>query len=434
MDERTGRQEWHVASHPLTWTFVAVAALLAMVMTFSYLGGFINPVGNMRNMPLAVVNEDQGASVGGQQVNFGDEVVRAILAPNPDLGDAVKWSVEPGREAALNQIQHDRSYAAIVIPAGFSARLLALSDPKPDSRLAQIEVLTNPASGSIAGTEAQAIASAAVAKVSKTTSARLVALIAQRNATVAPGAAPALADPVQTLITVGQPIGAKSGRGLGPFYFAVITTLSGFVGANVVSVGVDFVSGTVHLDALWSRRRNPQLLLSRFAVWRTKLLLTLIMSVLAGALQTWTAVGLLGMDTPNALQLAFFAVLGVAAIATVTLTFITAFGTAGLVLGVLFTTIFGVPSAGGVYPLEMLPGFFRFLATWLPLRYMTDGTRALIFFDGRGDAGLAAALWVLAGYLVGAAALGAGIAFANDRVLHRQRQSAVTAATPARSA
>lgn len=422
----SAKPDFAVARHPLTWAFVGVAALLAFVTTFSYLGGFIDPAGNMHSMPLAIVNEDAGASVAGQQLNFGDEVLQAILAPNPQLGDAVKWTVLPRRADALSQIGRDRAYAAIVVPVGFSARVVALASPQPDSRLAQIEILTNPASGSFAGAESQAIASAAVTSVSKTTSGRLVALLNASGATVAPGAAPALADPVRAQITVAQAIGPKSARGLAPFYFAVMMTLAGFIGANVVSVGVDFVSGTIHLDVLSMRRRRTPLALSRLAVWCTKLMLTLVMSLLAGVLETWMAVGILGMDAPNALTLGLFAVLGVAATATVTLLFITAFGTAGLILGVLFTTIFGVPSAGGVYPLEMMPPFFRFLAAWLPLRYMTDGARSLLFFDGRGDAGLTAAIWVLGLYLLGAIAAGAATAFAVDFIIGR-RPEATTA-------
>jgi hypothetical protein len=62
----------------------------------------------------------------------------------------------------------------------------------------------------------------------------------------------------------------------------------------------------------------------------------------------------------------------------------------------------------------MLPGFFRFLATWLPLRYMTDGTRSLQFFDGRTEVSLGAALWVLGAYAIGAVLLSGATALAID--------------------
>lgn len=83
--------------------------------------------------------------------------------------------------------------------------------------------------------------------------------------------------------------------------------------------------------------------------------------------------------------------LGFATAAMVTLAFLVPFGIAGSLLAVLFVAIFGVPSSAGPYAVDMLPGFFRFLAEWLPLRYVTDGARALVFFDGDLQAGLGTA-------------------------------------------
>lgn len=50
--------------HPLTWVLVLVAGVMAFVMTFSYIGAFVDPQDNMRDMPLVLVNEDAGAVVG----------------------------------------------------------------------------------------------------------------------------------------------------------------------------------------------------------------------------------------------------------------------------------------------------------------------------------------------------------------------------------
>ncbi len=51
---------WHL----LTWLIIAVAGLVALATTFSYLGAFPDPDGNARGMPLALVNEDRGATIG----------------------------------------------------------------------------------------------------------------------------------------------------------------------------------------------------------------------------------------------------------------------------------------------------------------------------------------------------------------------------------
>jgi YhgE/Pip-like protein len=137
---------------PLTWLFVIVAGLVALATTFGYLGGFLDPDGNARNMPLALVNEDRGATVGGQQINFGDQVIDPVAAPNPRLGDAVRWTVLPSRRAALAEIGRDEYFAALVVPADFSERVLAIGEASSAAPVpATVEVLTNPASGATPG-------------------------------------------------------------------------------------------------------------------------------------------------------------------------------------------------------------------------------------------------------------------------------------------
>jgi YhgE/Pip-like protein len=395
---------------------------MALVMTFSYIGAFVDPVGNMHNMPLAIVNEDAGIS--GQPVNLGQQVVAAVTAGGPQLGDAVRWTQLASREEALARLGENKYYAALVLPADYSARLASLSRPEtPAGSFAEIEVLTNPASGSVAGSESQAIATAAVTRISKAASAQLVQALGAASSGLAPERAPQIADPVRPKLTVAQPIGTKNARGLAPLYFAVMMTLAGFIGGNFVHVGVEFAAGRIELDFLAQRFSFRRMPAAARDLWLVKLGLINTMSVLAGALITWMAVGILSMDSSRVIGLALFAILGTAAIANLTLFFLTAFGTAGLVLGVLFTTIFGVPSAGGVYPLEMLPAFFRFLSGWLPLRYMTDGTRALMFFDGRGAAGLDPAIWVLLSYAGAAALLGGVTAYVIDRARLSQNAS-----------
>ena len=53
-------------------------------------------------------------------------------------------------------------------------------------------------------------------------------------------------------------------------------------------------------------------------------------------------------------------------------------------------------SSGGTVPLEALGGFFRFIENFEPLRQILVGVRAILYFDGRGDAGFTRA-WVASG-------------------------------------
>jgi len=230
---------------PLTWSFVIVAGLVALATTFSYLGGFLDPDGNARNMPLALVNEDRGATVGGQPINFGDQVIDTVAAPNPRLGDAVRWTVLPSRRAALAEIGRDEYLAALVVPADFSERVLAIGEASSAAPVpATVEVLTNPASGTYAGTFSQTVATTAAGQVSDATSRRLSDFLTGSGATLTPAAARVLGQPVQTEVTAAHPIGERAGRGIGPFYFAVVLAVVGVLGAVIVSTGVDVVPAT----------------------------------------------------------------------------------------------------------------------------------------------------------------------------------------------
>lgn len=399
---------------PLAWAFVAAAVAVGIVMTFAYVGAFLDPLGNARDLPVALVDEDEGAALGERRLELGQQVVGVLTSARSPLGDAVEWSVLPTRRGALERIAADEAFAAVVIPRDYSRRLAALAAPSSGLPVAtRVEVLTNPAAGSLARAATEELATRAVMGVSMQ--------IAQQLATAgAGGSSPAevahrVDDSVQVRTSEATEIGEQSARGLAPFYFALMLALTGFIGMVMISIGVEFLNGHVALDLFALRLHNPQSRLSRSALWGTKLVLALALSVLAGVLLTAFAVEILGMTATNPVLLGLFAVLGVAAAAMVTLAFLTAFGLAGSLLGVLFITIFGVPASGGPYPLETLPGFFRFLAGWLPLRYLTDGARSLVFFDGSLAAGLGTALWVLAVYALGGALLGGLLAVAIDR-------------------
>ena len=64
--------------------------------------------------------------------------------------------------------------------------------------------------------------------------------------------------------------------------------------------------------------------------------------------------------------------------------------------------ILGLVSSGGTAPVVALPPFYQDYANWLPLRYVIDGLRSLLFYDGSLDAaslegGWRDSLWFLGG-------------------------------------
>lgn len=401
-------------TRPTAWAFALAAVGVAILVTISYVGGFLDPGGTGQGLPIAIVDVDAGATAGTAAVRFGDQVVAQATAPDSPLGSSVRWVPLGSRDEALAALGANRVYAAVVIPPGYSAQVVALLVPAREAAPATIEVLTNPAAGSLAGAESQQLATGLVRAVSIATNARIVQSLQVAGVRVAPESAAIIGDPVQPTVTVAQPIGAKSGRGLAPFYFAVMLAISAYMAVSIVSYGVDVLIGELSFDLLAWRIRRPPLARSRVQLWRAKLRPSIGAAVVIGLATTWVAVGPLGMSADRGFRLALFASLAVVAITAVVLAFQTAFGQVGLVLAVMVAVIYAVPASGGVYPPERVPALFRGLR-WLPLRYVVDGARALMFFDGRRAAGLGTAVWALSAYALGATAAGWLAAAAIDR-------------------
>lgn len=80
-----------------------------------------DPYGSTKNISVAVVNKDDGATIQDEKVNIGDEVVEK-LKDNKNLG----WKFVDEKEA-LKGVNKGTYYAAIEIPKNFSKNLTSLT-------------------------------------------------------------------------------------------------------------------------------------------------------------------------------------------------------------------------------------------------------------------------------------------------------------------
>ena len=148
------------------------------------------------------------------------------------------------------------------------------------------------------------------------------------------------------------------------------------------------------------------------------------------------------------MQLYLFLALAMWAAVSVTMLFAVAFGPAGIGISAVLNVILGLVSSGATTPLVALPPFYQDYANWLPLRYVIDGLRSLLFYDGslsaagleggwrdslwflgeggRSEAaGLEDAVWMIGMYFVGSAVLGYVISFVRDLSARRGRKGAM---------
>lgn len=403
-----------------SWLLVVAASLLAGITSFGYLGGFLAPDADAKGLPIVVVNLDRGAEVGATSLRFGDQVVDQLRAPNPTVGDAVSWQASPSRDAALRRVREDAAFAALIIPPDFSAQLAAIATAGA-TEPATIEVLTNPASGSYSGAYSQAVATTAVDQVARASAAQLVDTLGGLGVTLSPAAAETVGRPVEASVTVAHATGERGGRGLAPFYFSVVVVVAALFATSALNVAMDVAAGHQRLAVLGHPVRFGTLPpgASPLGVLRSKLALAGPVAGAVGLTVTGVALGPLDMTVDRPWLLAGFAILGAVATAALTLALYAAFDLAGSVLAALVLVIYGVPASAGVYPEQALPAFFRFLHAWLPLRYVSDGVRSLVFGGGRPGT-LARSTLVLAAY----ALVGVGLAVAAAHHATRRRAGA----------
>ena len=59
---------------------VVLASVVVAVMTALYIGSVVNPLAHLRGLPVAVVNQDRGGTVGAQHLEIGQQVQAGLLA------------------------------------------------------------------------------------------------------------------------------------------------------------------------------------------------------------------------------------------------------------------------------------------------------------------------------------------------------------------
>jgi YhgE/Pip-like protein len=386
--------------NPLVWGAGVLASVLAITFTYAYLGAFLDPGANARDVPVAVISEDAGATVHGIKLNLGGELAGSVSS-GAVSNKSVRYTVLPNRRALVARMRDDKVFAAIVVPRNFSQKVANILAGKSSSNGGlRIEILTNPAAGTIASSSGERIATETVQLFEKTAVTRINAGLRLLGVSPSDALAGAFADTGVVTVSSAVALPAKSALGTGPFFFQLTIALGGFFLAAIISAAAEIAVGHNKLHLLGLTLERPAVSVSRSGLALLKVAFVLVFAALMALLQTLFAIKVLGMQVTNPVALAFFSALGSAAVAMITLFFLLTLDVVGRIVAVLVTILFAVPSSGGVYPAQTLPRFFRFLGDWLPLRRMTDGARSLTFFDGNGAAGLNTALWALALYLV----------------------------------
>lgn len=109
---------------------ILLASLIVMLFVPIMYGGFFlgsiwDPYGNTKHLPVAVVNEDTGATFEGKTINVGADMVKD-LKTNNDMG----WRFVSAKDADAG-IADGTYYMKLVVPKDFSANATTVASEKP---------------------------------------------------------------------------------------------------------------------------------------------------------------------------------------------------------------------------------------------------------------------------------------------------------------
>ena len=144
--------EWkHLFNNKILLISMAVISFIPILYSGFFLGSIWDPYGQTKNLPVAFVNEDKGASLNGKSLNVG-ESVEEKLKDNHDLG----WEFV-SKQQADEGVNSGHFYAVVTIPSDFSQKAASITESEPQQ--AVINFTTTPAKnyiGSLVSNQAAA--------------------------------------------------------------------------------------------------------------------------------------------------------------------------------------------------------------------------------------------------------------------------------------
>lgn len=140
------------------FSLVAIAAI-PLIYAGLFLLAFLDPYGNLNQVPAAVVNLDKGAIIQEDQRNIGQELCDELVKNNeeakPGEPSGYDWKFVGSVDEAREGLEDATYYMELVIPENFSESIASADSKNPEK--AELQVHFNPSTNLIAQTVGQSM-------------------------------------------------------------------------------------------------------------------------------------------------------------------------------------------------------------------------------------------------------------------------------------
>ncbi|MFE9627516.1 YhgE/Pip family protein [Streptomyces sp. NPDC006527] len=123
----------------------ALVALLLLPLLYGalYLWSFWDPYGRLDRIPVALVNDDRGATADGKRIAAGDDITEGLRE-----SEVFDWHEVSAAQARAG-VEDGTYYLSLTMPADFSARIASSAGDSPET--SALQVRTNDANNYIVG-------------------------------------------------------------------------------------------------------------------------------------------------------------------------------------------------------------------------------------------------------------------------------------------
>ncbi|HFR4185157.1 TPA: YhgE/Pip domain-containing protein [Bacillus cereus] len=317
-----------------------------------------------KNLPIAIVNEDQGVEIPNQsKMNMGQTIVDNMKKTSKlEEEPAVKWVEVKNKEAVQKGLNNQEYYAALVISKDFSTKQASLRTPQPSSP--EVEIFINQGMNAAASTMAGQMLNVIVDNMNNTVRAQLLDGVKAKGATLTTDQAARLVTPITKKVTNVNEIGKNSANGNAP-----ISLFQPLWIASLASAAIIFIA----ISKMPIRTRNEN-----FVLKLKQIVTGAIAALVIGFGLIWIADGMVGLNISNFTDTALFLSITSFSFFLMISAVLSLVGLKGIGLFALLL-FFGAPLLS-LAP-EMLSPFYQdWVYSWLPMRFMIEGLREIFFF------------------------------------------------------